>query len=286
MQAVGNPRQRIKLIEKDSQLSIRCQCRLLAIHRSMVYYRLAGESEENHLLMKEIDRQNLIDPTAGSRRMYKYLRKQTGKRIGRKRVRRLMRLMGIEAIYPRKRTTIPGGPSGIFPYKLKGLSIVRPNQVWCADITFIPMHRGYMYLFSVMDWYSRKVLSWELSNSLETEFCLKALKRALQKYGAPEIMNTDQGCQFTSDEWIKCLQDNCIDISMDGRGRWIDNVIIERFWRTIKYEDIYLKSYENGVELERGISAFIERYNMLRPHESLGDATPEEIYSEKLAIAA
>jgi putative transposase len=252
----------------------------------MVYYRLAGESRENHQLMKEIDRQNLIDPAAGSRRMYKYLRKQTGKRVGRKRVRRLMRLMGIEAIYPRRRTTIPGGSSGIFPYKLKGLSIVRPNQVWCADITFIPMRRGYMYLFSIMDWYSRKVLSWELSNSLETEFCLKALKRALREYGAPEIMNTDQGCQFTSDEWIKCLQGNHITISMDGRGRWIDNVIIERFWRTIKYEDIYLKSYENGVELERGIFAFMDRYNRFRPHESLGDATPEEIYSEKLAIAA
>jgi len=252
----------------------------------MVYYKLAGESRENHMLMNRIDRLHMVDPAAGSRRMYKYLRKLTGKRIGRKRVRRLMRLMGIQAVYPRRRTTIPGGPCGIFPYRLRGLSIVRPNQVWCADITFIPMRRGYMYLFAIMDWHSRKVLSWELSNSLDTSFCLQALKRALRKYGTPEIMNTDQGSQFTSEEWIQCLQDNQVTISMDGRGRWIDNVIIERFWRTIKYEDIYLKSYENGVELEKGISAFMDRYNMFRPHESLGDLTPEEMYSEDLAFAA
>lgn len=252
----------------------------------MIYYDLAGESLENLGLMEEIDRLHMIDPTAGTRRMYKYLRRLTGKKIGRKRVRRLMRFMGIEAIYPRRRTTIPGGPSGIFPYRLRGLDINRPNQVWCADITFIPMRRGFMYLFTIMDWYSRKVLSWELSNSLDTSFCLRALKRALQTYDAPEIMNTDQGCQFTSDEWITCLQESQITISMDGKGRWIDNVIIERFWRTIKYEDIYLKSYENGIELEKGISAYIDRYNMFRPHESHGEATPEEVYNQKMAIAA
>jgi len=208
VQTVGNPRQRTKLVEKDSQLSIRCQCRLLHIHRSIVYYELAGESRENLGLMKEIDQLHMIDPTAGTRRMYKYLKRLTGKKIGRKRVRRLMRIMGVEAIYPRRRTTIPGGPSGIFPYRLRGLDINRPNQVWCADITFIPMRRGFMYLFTIMDWYSRKVLSWELSNSLDTAFCLSALKRALQTYGTPEIMNTDQGCQFTSDEWVTCLKDN------------------------------------------------------------------------------
>jgi len=236
--------------------------------------------------MKEIDHQHMIDPTAGTRRMYKYLKRLTGTKIGRKRIRRLMRLMGIEAIYPSRRTTIPGGPSGIFPYRLRGLEINRPNQVWCADITFIPMRRGFMYLFAIMDWYSRKILSWELSNSLDTSFCLRALKRALQTYGVPDIMNTDQGCQFTSDEWIAGLKAKLITISMDGRGRWIDNVMIERFWRTIKYEDIYLKSYENGVELERGISAYMNRYNMFRPHESHGESTPEEVYNEKLAIAA
>ena len=213
--------------------------------------------------------------------MCKYLKRMTGKPIGRKRVRRLMRQMGVEAIYPRKRTTIPGGPSGIFPYRLRGLEINRPNQVWCADITYIPMRRGFMYLFAIMDWHSRKILSWELSNTLDTAFCLKAMRKATQTSGRPEIMNTDQGCQFTSEEWIYCLQEAGITISMDGRGRWIDNVMIERFWRSIKYEDIYLKSYENAVELEKGISLYIDRYNMLRPHASLGDATPEEVYSQK-----
>jgi len=247
----------------------------------MVYYRLAGESLEALNLMKEIDKIYLDDPTAGTRRMCKYLKRMTGKPIGRKRVRRLMRQMGVEAIYPRKRTTIPGGPSGIFPYRLRGLEINRPNQVWCADITYIPMRRGFMYLFAIMDWHSRKILSWELSNTLDTAFCLKAMRKATQTSGRPEIMNTDQGCQFTSEEWIYCLQEAGITISMDGRGRWIDNVMIERFWRSIKYEDIYLKSYENAVELEKGISLYIDRYNMLRPHASLGDATPEEVYSQK-----
>jgi len=286
VQTVGNPRQRAKLVDRGFQLSIRCQCRLLNVHRSMIYYQLSGESLENVRLMEKIDQLHMEDPSAGTRRMYKYLKRQTGKKIGRKRVRRLMRLMGVEAIYPRRRTTIPGGPSGIFPYRLRGLDINRPNQVWCADITFIPMRRGFMYLFTIMDWYSRKVISWELSNSLDTAFCLRALKRALQTSGTPEIMNTDQGCQFTSNEWITCLQDAQVIISMDGKGRWIDNVIIERFWRSIKYEDIYLKSYENGLDLEKGISAYMDRYNMFRPHESHDEATPGEIYSAKMAIAA
>jgi len=197
-----------------------------------------------------------------------------------------MKLMGVEAVYPRKRTTIPGGPAGIYPYRLKGLTIDRPNQVWCADITFIPMRRGFMYLFAIMDWYSRKIIAWELSNTLDTGFCLTTLNRALKTSGTPEIFNTDQGCQFTSEEWRNALDGAGIVISMDGRGRWIDNVMIERFWRSIKYEDIYLKSYENGLELKDGIHAYITRYNHYRPHESLGDATPDEIYNEKATLAA
>lgn len=158
-----------------------------------------------------------------------------------------MRLAGIEAAYPRKRTTIPGGPSGIYPYRLRGLSIERPNQVWCADITYIPMRRGFMYMFAVMDWYSRKIIAWELSNTLDTDFCLKVLNRAIEITGTcPEIFNTDQGCQFTSKEWIGRLKELGITISMDGKGRGLDNVVIERFWRSIKYEDIYLNSYENA----------------------------------------
>ena len=252
----------------------------------MVYYQLAEYSPENLELMKEIDRLHMVDPTAGTRRMGKYLKRNTGKHIGRKRVRRLMRIMGVEAIYPRCRTTIPGGPSGIFPYRLRGLDINRPNQVWCADITYIPMRRGFMYLFAIMDWYSRKIISWELPNSLDTEFCLKALQRALHTSGTPEILNTDQGCQFTSDEWIDCLKGSGITISQDGKGRWIDNVMIERFWRSIKYEDIYLKSYDNGIELEDGITSYIERYNTYRPHASLNDATPEEMYNQEMQKAA
>lgn len=285
MQTVGNPRQRSKLIEKDSQLSIRIQCRLLHIHRSMIYYDLSDETAENLDLMKRMDQLFLEDPSAGSRRMSSYLRRQTGKATNRKRVRRLMRKMGVEAIYPRTRTTIPGGPSGIYPYRLKGLNISRPNQVWCADITFIPMRRGYMYLFAIMDWHSRKIIDWELSNTLDLRFCVDCLKRAIRHSGIPEIMNTDQGSQFTSDQWISTLKGNGITISMDGKGRWLDNVAIERFWRSIKYEDVYLKSYETARDLARGIQSYITRYNQYRPHQSLNEATPEEIYSGKVEIA-
>jgi putative transposase len=285
VQAVGNPRQRSELIEKDSHLSIRRQCRLLHIHRSMIYYDLSEETLENLALMEKMDQLYLEDPSAGSRRMSSYLRRQTAKATNRKRVRRLMRVMGIEAIYPRKRTTIPGGPSGIYPYRLKGLNISRPNQVWCADITFIPMRRGYMYLFAIMDWHSRKVIDWELSNTLDLSFCLDCLKRAIKHSGIPEIMNTDQGSQFTSEQWLSFLKDNGIIISMDGKGRWLDNVVIERFWRSIKYEDIYLKSYETAKDLARGIKSYIIRYNQYRPHQSLSEATPEEIYSGKFKIA-
>ncbi len=285
MQAVGNPRQRSELIEKDSHMSIRRQCRLLHIHRSLIYYDLSDETVENLELMKRMDQLYLEDPSAGSRRMSSYLSRQSGKATNRKRVRRLMRKMGIEAIYPRTRTTIPGGPSCIYPYRLKGLNISRPNQVWCADITFIPMRRGYMYLFAIMDWYSRKIIDWELSNTLDLSFCLDCLKRAIRHSGIPEIMNTDQGSQFTSDQWISTLKDKGIIISMDGKGRWLDNVAIERFWRSIKYEDIYLKSYETTKDLARGIQSYITRYNQYRPHQSLNEATPEEIYSRKLKIA-
>jgi len=266
-------------------LSIRSQCRLLHIHRSMIYYDLLDETEKNLDLMKKIDQLYLEDPSAGSRRMSSYLRRQTGEAVNRKRVRRLMRAMGIEAVYPRKRTTIPGGPSGVYPYRLKGLNITHPNQVWCADITYIPMRRGSMYLFAIMDWHSRKIIDWELSNTLDLSFCVECLKRALKHSGVPEIMNTDQGSHFTSDRWLSVLKDYTITISMDGKGRWLDNVAIERFWRSIKYEDIYLKSYETVRNLAQGIKSYILRYNLFRPHQSLNEATPEEIYSGKMEVA-
>jgi putative transposase len=252
----------------------------------MAYHQPRGESDENHALMRLIDRQHLDDPAAGVRRMRLYLREATGKNVSEKRIRRLMRKMGIEAVYPRARTTIPGGPSGIAPYLLKDMEIGHANQVWSMDITYIPMRRGFMYLFAVMDWYSRKILSWELSNTLDTDFCLKGLRRAVADYGRPEIVNTDQGCQFTSELWREYLVENGILQSMDGRGRWVDNVVIERFWRTIKYEDIYLKSYENPVELEKGVAEFIARYNDHRPHQSLAGLHPDDVYRGNMKKAA
>jgi putative transposase len=230
--------------------------------------------------MAELDRQHLDDPTAGTRRLIKYLERTKKLRISRNRMRRLMRQMGIEAVYPHKRTTIPGGPSGIFPYLLKNMVINGPGQVWAVDITYIPMRRGFMYLFAIIDWYSRKVVGWELSTTLDVGFCLSCLKRAIRQYGAPEVINSDQGCHFTSEKWRECVQGAGIKLSMDGRGRWLDNVVIERFWRTIKYEDIYLQSYATPNELEKGIKKFILRYNMVRPHQALSWATPDEIHNK------
>jgi len=274
------------MVERDCQLSVRRQCKLLNIHRSLVYYEPLGESVESLELMELIDRQHLDDPSAGVRRMSLYLSKKVGRTICEKRVRRLMRKMGIEAVYPRKRTTIPGGPSGIVPYLLKGMEIGHANQVWSMDITYIPMRRGFMYLFAVMDWYSRKIMGWELSNTLDTDFCLKGLRRAVVEYGHPEIVNTDQGCQFTSADWRDYLKGESIQQSMDGRGRWVDNVVIERFWRTIKYEDIYLQSYENPLELEKGIGRFVARYNADRPHQSLDGYSPDAVYWGEMRWAA
>jgi putative transposase len=286
VQTVGDSRERSKLIDRNSQLSLRRQCQLLHVPRSVLYYELAGESEENLRLMEMLDRLHLEDPSAGVRRMQWYVHRLTGVRPSRKRARRLMRLMCIEAIYPRKRITTPGGPSGIYPYQLKNIEINRPGQVWCADITYIPMRRGYMYLFAILDWFSRKVLAWELSTTLDTDFCVRCLDRALKVHGKPEIMNTDQGCQFTSEKWINQLKSADVTISMDGKGRWLDNVVVERFWRTIKYEDIYLKSYENPRELEKGVNAFVFRYNTIRPHQSLKGMTPTEVYESEKAKAA
>lgn len=274
-------------MSKDAKLSVRRQCQLLDISRSLLNYVPKGESEENLGIMRIMDELHLKDATAGSRRMRDYLRRKGWPKMSRTRAKRLMRLMGLEAVYPRKRTTIPGGPSGIFPYLLRDLKITRVHQVWAADITYIPMTRGFMYLFAVIDWHSRRVLSWELSNTLDTGFCLRGLQKAIELTGAvPEILNTDQGCQFTSTDWTGRLKELGISISMDGKGCWVDNVIIERFWRSIKYEDIYLRSYENGWELERGIESYMMHYNYDRPHQSLRGATPEEIYTGMAVLAA
>jgi len=268
------------MIEKKDELSVRRQCELVNVSRNRVYREPSEMSEADLRIMEHLDRLHLEDPSAGARRLSSYLKRDGFGRVGRRRVRRLMRLMAMEAIYPRPRTTIITGQAGRYPYLLRNLSIDRPNQVWCADITYIPMRRGFMYLVAILDWHSRKTLAWEVSNTLDTAFCLRALRRAVAETGCvPEIMNTDQGCQFTSDEWTGFLKDKGVSISMDGKGAWRDNVIVERFWRSVKYEDIHLRSYSDGHELTKGLARYISHYNTRRPHQSLNNATPEEVYA-------
>jgi len=227
--------------------------------------------------MKLIDRQYLARPFYGSRKMAVWLKSQ-GKQVNRKRVRRLMGLLGIRAIYRRPRTSQPGKGHQKYPYLLKGLKIDRPNQVWAADITYIPMAKGFLYLVAIIDWYSRKVLSWKLSNTLDADFCVEALKEALRK-GRPEIFNTDQGSQFTSDEFTGTLKENNIKISMDGKGSYNDNLFIERLWRSVKYEEVYLKAYQDGREARQSLADYFRFYNNERPHQALGYKTPAEVYA-------
>jgi putative transposase len=241
-----------------------------------LYYLPTPESEENLKLMKMIDRQYLKTPFYGSRRMAAWLSREEYD-INRKRVQRLMRIMGLEAIYPKPKTSIKNKEHKIYPYLLEGLEIVRPNQVWSTDITYIPMDKGFMYLVAVMDWYSRYVLSWEISNTMDVDFCISALKKALKK-GTPEIFNSDQGSQFTSTSFTGILSKFDIQISMDGRGRVFDNIFIERLWRSLKYEDIYLKNYGNGTDLNNGVNKYFKFFNYQRPHQSLGYKVPKEFF--------
>jgi putative transposase len=259
---------------------LRRQCDLLGVSRKRLYREASETSAEDLRIMAQLDKIHVRDPSAGSRRLAGYLTRAGWGPVSRRRVRRLMRTMALEAVYPRPRTTIPVGRAARYPYLLRNVTIDRPNQVWCADITYIPMRRGFMYLVAILDWRSRKVLAWELSNTLDTAFCLRALRRALAKTGTtPAIMNTDQGCQFTADEWIGLLKEQGVSISMDGKGAWRDNVIVERFWRSVKYEDVYLKSYADGLELSNGLRRYIQHYNERRPHQGLDGATPDEAYT-------
>jgi putative transposase len=257
-------------------LSVVRQCELLEISRSGLYYRPKGVSEDDLKLMKLIDRQYLATPFYGARKMVAHLKSQNY-RVNRKHVQRLMRVMGIMAIYRRPRTSKPGPGNKIYPYLLKGLEVTRPNQVWCADITYIPMSRGFMYLVVIMDWYSRYVLSWRLSNTLDADFCVDALEEALRK-GEPEIFNTDQGVQFTGEAFTEVLQRHGVRISMDGKGSYNDNLFIERLWRTVKYEEVYLKAYKDGREARIGIGNYFRFYNTERPHQVLGYRTPGKVY--------
>lgn len=269
---------RVAMIDSGSEVSILRQCQLMQLSRSSYYYQGKGESPQNLELMRVIDEQYLRTPWYGSRQMTRHLVRQ-GHSVNRKRIKRLMQQMGIEAVYQKPRTSDPNPAHKIFPYLLRGMTIDRPNQVWCTDITYIPMRQGFLYLVAIMDWYSRRVLSWRLSNTLDTGFCIKALEEALEKHGSPDIFNTDQGCQFTSMEFTDVLKGAGIQISMDGKGRWMDNVFIERLWRSLKYECVYLQAFENGTETREGIGGWIRYYNSERPHSSLDGGTPDEVYS-------
>lgn len=268
------------MVSKDHELSQRRQCTLLQLSRSTLYYRPKGESAENLRFMEIIDKQFLETPWYGSRQMARYMKRQ-GHKCGRHRVRRLMRLMRLVPIYQEPNTSKKHPAHKIYPYLLKGLAITRPNQVWCADITYIRMERGFLYLVAIMDWYSRKVLAWRLSNTLEADFCVAALKEALAKYGPPEIFNTDQGSQFTSSDWIDELKKAKVKISMDGKGRWIDNRMIERLWRSLKYECVYLRAFETGSQARDGIGKWLAYYNAERPHSTHGILTPDEVHANK-----
>ena len=264
-------------------LSLSRQCRLLSISRSSFYYTPRGESPENLVLMRRIDEMFLRYPFFGSRQMVRQLRRD-GVRAGRHRVRRLMRLMGLEAIYQTPKTSAPHPAHRIYPYLLRNVAVDRPDHVWCADITYIPVRRGFLYLVAIMDWATRHVLAWRLSNTMDARFCIEALNEALAEYGKPEIFNTDQGSQFTSLDFTGVLKDANVAISMDGRGRCMDNIFIERLWRSLKYEAVYLHEMTDGFAAERVIGEWIAFYNTERPHSALDGATPAEVYATKRPV--
>jgi putative transposase len=259
------------------------RCELLDVARSTAYYRPEPVSEEDLALMRLIDEIHLRLPFYGSRRVRDEL-EDRGRTVNRKRIQRLMRVMGLRALYPRRRTSQPGKGHKIYPYLLRDLTIERANQVWATDVCYIPMAKGFMYLVAIMDWHTRRVLSWRVSNTLDTDFCIEALEEALQRHGAPEIFNTDQGSQFTSEAFTGVLKDHDINISMDGKGRWVDNVFVERLWRSVKYEDVYLRAYETPTELRAGLARYFEFYNTRRRHSALDRRTPDAVYFEQVTI--
>jgi putative transposase len=272
------------MIERGSEVPVRRQAELLGLSRSSVYYTPRPVSERDLVLMRRIDELHLELPFYGSRKLAEQLQRE-GHDVGRRHVATLMRRMGIEALYRRPRTSLPARGAAIFPYLLAGLAIERPNQVWASDITYLPMAHGFLYLAAILDVASRKVLAFRLSNTLTADFCVEALQEALAKFGVPEIFNTDQGSQFTSDEWIKVLTDAGVAISMDGKGRWIDNVFIERLWRSVKYEEVYLHAYTNGTEARTALTRYFSFYNTRRSHQALEYRRPDEVYFEARAAS-
>ena len=268
------------MIEQNAEkLSIDVRCNLVGISRSSYYYKCKGESAKNLSLMRMIDAQFLETPYYGSRQMVRHFARIDHK-VSRVKMRRLMRKLGLQAVYQAPKTSTPHPNNKVYPYLLREKTIKHSNQVWCSDITYIPLRHGFLYLVAIMDWHSRKVLSWRISNSMDSRFCVEALQEAIDKHGTPEIFNTDQGSQFTSFEFTNTLKDAGIKISMDGRGRWMDNVFIERLWRSLKYECVYLNAFETGTEVRKGIGKWIKHYNETRPHSTFDGQTPSEVYNQ------
>jgi putative transposase len=272
------------MIDRGAKVTVTRQAEPLALSRSSVYYTPRALSDRDLLLMRRLDELHLQWPFYGSRKLTRELQKE-GHEVGRRHVVTLMRRMGIEVIYRRPRTSIPAREAAIRPYLFSNLSIDRPNQVWASDISYLPMAHGFLYLVAILDVFSRKVLAFRLFNTLTTDFCVEALEEALAEFGAPDIFNTDHGSQFTSDEWIEVLDDAGVAISMDGKGRWIDNVFIERLWRSVKYEEVYLHGYANGTEARTSLTRYFSFYNERRSHQSLEYRTPDEVYFDALAAS-
>ncbi len=265
------------MIDRSHELPLTGQAKVLGISRGSIYYLARPASEADLALMRRIDELHLEHPFAGCR-MLRDMLKAEGRDVGRRHVATLMRKMGVEAIYRRPSTSKPGPGHKIYPYLLRNLAVTRPNQVWASDITYVPMARGFVYLVAIVDWFSRKVLAWRLSITLSADFCIDVLEEALGRHGKPEIFNTDQGSQFTSTDFIKVLKDAGIEISMDGKGAWRDNVLVERLWRTIKYEEVYLRAYVGVAQARASIDRYLGFYNGKRPHSSLGGKTPDQAY--------
>ena len=273
------------MVMREHSLPVTRRCELLEVARSTAYYRPRPVSDADLALMRLIDEVHLELPFYGSRRRRDELETR-GHRVNRKRVQRLMREMGLAALYPKPRTSVPGHGHKVYPYLLKDVSVERPNQVWATGICYIPMARGFMYLVAVMDWYSRRVLSWQISNTLDGDFCVEALEAALARYEAPQIFNTDQGAQFTAAAFTDVLKAHGVAISMDGKGRWLDNVFVERLWRSVKYEDVYLRAYETPAALRVGLTRYFDFYNARRRHAALDRRTPDAVYFEMVTQAA
>ena len=269
------------MIDRTHELPVKKQCQILKLARSTAYYQAKPESPEDLALMRRIDELHMGKPFAGARMLSRILKRE-GQPVGRRHVSTLMKRMGIHALYRKPNTSKRHPAHKVYPYLLRNLPITRSNQVWAADITYIPMKRGFVYLFAVLDWASRRVLSWRVSNTLTTDFCIEAVQEAINRYGKPDIFNTDQGCQFTSMEFTALLKDNSIQISMDGKGCWRDNVFVERLWRSVKYEEVYLHAYDSVSDAKNGLGKYLTWYNQNRPHTALDDKTPDEFYFDNL----